>query len=80
MYFNKTDISGQERASRCREKFLRVNASLLRGKVHHAVLSCAPSGEGLLEGLEWLATAYKNRGKPVPVAAPKAPETTEKDR
>ena len=56
---NKQDLPGALNASALTDK-LGLNA--LRSRAWYIQACCAPTGDGLYEGLDWLTQAVKNRG------------------
>lgn len=81
-FLNKIDLCVGTRAEQVKENFLKASADILRNRTYHVEFSCAPSGEGLYEGLDWLVGALRNRPAADVAAAQKAQprEPTEKER
>jgi ADP-ribosylation factor protein 1 len=77
VFFNKLDLAGKVRADAKKERFLRTQEAILRGRLFHIQYCCAPTGEGLYEGFEWLASAMR-AGPPPKSQTPQEPPDKDK--
>lgn len=77
IFLNKIDLVTQTEVNARQELFLSTNRSILKDRVYHIQHCCATSGQGLLEGFEWLVATLRS-GTTSPVK--QAPEPPEKDK